>query len=205
MKTSVTMTRRMGEFEIQQRTKDEMFNATNLLKQWNKSTGMKKQVEHFTSLKSTEEFLKTIQDRESKDRDYGIKIKRGKTGGTWMHPLLFIDFAMWINPSFKYDVLRFVHDQLLEFRNESGDLTKELNSSVQRFEGINYPQLAKALNHIIYDRHTKGIRDTGTEEQTKAIVELQKKLAWACDMGYIKSFNDLLEEMRRIWAIKSNS
>ena len=36
---------------------------------------------------------------------------RGKyNGGTWMHPMLFIDFAMWINPSFKYDVLKFVYD-----------------------------------------------------------------------------------------------
>ena len=194
----------MGQFEVQQRTKDGMFNATSLLKQWNDEEGMKKQVNHFFELESTKVLLNEMEADTAITVSLFSKQKGGLNQGTWMHPYLFIDFAMWINPTFKLQVLKFVHDQLLEFRNESGDLTKELNSSVQRFEGINYPQLAKALNHIIYDRHTKGIRDTGTEDQTKAIVELQKKLAWACDMGYIDSFNDLLEEMRRIWAIKSS-
>lgn len=35
MKTNQVMTRQMGNFEILQRTKDGMFNATLLLKQWN--------------------------------------------------------------------------------------------------------------------------------------------------------------------------
>lgn len=35
MKTSVTLMRTMGEFEVNQRTSDGMFNATILLKQWN--------------------------------------------------------------------------------------------------------------------------------------------------------------------------
>ena len=38
MKTSVTMKRKMGNFDILQRTSDGMFNATELLKQWNLNT-----------------------------------------------------------------------------------------------------------------------------------------------------------------------
>lgn len=38
-----------------------------------------------------------------------------------MHPMLFIDFAMWINPEFKYDVIKFVHDEMIRYRNEAGE------------------------------------------------------------------------------------
>lgn len=35
MKTNNIMVRPMGQFKVEQRTKDGMFNATALLKQWN--------------------------------------------------------------------------------------------------------------------------------------------------------------------------
>ena len=44
MKTNQTLTRPMGEFSVYQRTSDGMFNATDLLKQWNETSGQKKQM-----------------------------------------------------------------------------------------------------------------------------------------------------------------
>lgn len=38
------MTRKIGEYEVFQRTKDGMFNATVLLQAWNNTTGEKKEV-----------------------------------------------------------------------------------------------------------------------------------------------------------------
>ena len=38
------MTRKMGGFEVHQRTKDSMFNATSLLNQWIKHSGKRKDV-----------------------------------------------------------------------------------------------------------------------------------------------------------------
>ena len=38
MKTNNVMVRPMGDFVVQQRTKDGMFNATDLLRQWNTAT-----------------------------------------------------------------------------------------------------------------------------------------------------------------------
>jgi len=202
MKTSVTMVRRMGQFDVSQRTGDGMFNATSLLKQWNDSATVKRSLDKYFLVKGTKELVEEIVKREKLDTPKMVYLKkRGKNGGTWMHPMLFVDFCMYVNATFRYDVLKFISDQLMEFRNESGDLTKELNSSVQRFSEINYPQLAKGLNHIVYGKHKSGIRNTGTEKQTKKMVDLQKKLAFACDMGYIGSFDQLLEEMRRIWNI----
>ena len=62
MKTSVTMKRKMGNFDILQRTSDGMFNATELLKQWNLNTQnygdlKKKDMDDYLSIKSTKEFI----------------------------------------------------------------------------------------------------------------------------------------------------
>ena len=119
MKTNQVLTRKMGEFNVLQRTSDGMFNATALLNQWNKYNGFQKQMSHYTDNASTEEFIKALLSEENfKERKSVLIQTRGKNGGTWMHPLLFIDFAMWINPAFKIKVLKFVYDELLKYRND---------------------------------------------------------------------------------------
>ena len=42
MKTTQVMVRHIGEFVVSQKTKGEMFNATELLSQWNKKNPDKK-------------------------------------------------------------------------------------------------------------------------------------------------------------------
>lgn len=50
-----------------------------------------------------------------------VVVTRGKNGGTYMTPLMFLDFAMWLNPAFKVKVLKFVQDEMIKFRNLAGD------------------------------------------------------------------------------------
>ena len=59
MKTNVVMTRKMGNFDIFQRTEDGMFNATSLLSQWNKKRGLSrgKEVNDFLKIDKTKEFI----------------------------------------------------------------------------------------------------------------------------------------------------
>ena len=205
MKTNVVMIRKMGEFDVSQRTCDGMFNATELLKQWNSYAGMQKQMIHFMSNESTKEFIQILElESDIKERNHVVLQTRGKNGGTWMHPYLFIDFAMWINPKFKLDVIRFVYDQLIQFRHSAGDNYIGLTSAVQRFTNVNYSTLAKGLNYIVFNEHSDGLRQKANESQLKQLTELQKQLAFAVDMGYIKSFDELVNEMRRIWNIKHN-
>lgn len=213
MKTNVEMIRKMGQFDVVQRTKDGMFNATSLIRQWNHVTGQKKQIGDFIRLSQTQEFIEELKkDTESQagishDGDYqilttikGRNTKHGKTSDeSWYHPYLFIKFAMWLNSRFEIQVIRFIYDQLIAFRHEAGDNYNGLTSSVQRFKGIDYPQLAKGINWIVFGRHESGIRQTATQEQLRELIDLQKKLAFACDMGYIKTFDELINEMRRIF------
>ncbi len=195
----------MGNFNVTQRTNDSFFNATELLTQWNNYSGMQKQMIHFMDNNSTKEFIQLLESEvQTKERNYVVMQKRGKNGGTWMHPYLFIDFAMWINPKFKLDVIRFVYDQLIQYRHLAGDNYRGLTSAVQRFSNVNYSTLAKGLNYIVFDKHEENLRQKATQEQLNQLTEIQKQLAFSIDMGYIKSFDELINEMRRIWNMKHN-
>ena len=123
MKTNQIMIRPMGQFNVSQRTKDGFFNATALLKAWNSRSMSERKMDNYFQSEKTKEFINTIMARENLHTPKLVYVKsrasRGDSAGTWMHPMLFIDFAMWLNPAFKYDVLRFVYDQMIAYRNEA--------------------------------------------------------------------------------------
>ena len=118
----------MGQFQVQQRTKDGMFNATALMKQWNESSGDKKEVTKFFENENTKAFISALMEEEKLNTQNSAYLKsRGKNGGTWMHPILFVKFAMWLNPRFEVKVIKFVYDEMIKYRNESGDAYKRTN------------------------------------------------------------------------------
>jgi len=211
MKTNQTLTRQMGSFDVFQRTSDGFFNATTLLKQWNASSGQKKVIAHYFENEATMEFVGVIESRENFKHRNSVYLKsRGKyNGGTWMHPLLFIDFAMWINPAFKYDVLKFVYDQLIQYRIEAGDTYREMAAgiaSISKKQEIthNITSIAKAINIIVYGKHQREIRNKEAEEQSmRDLVKLQIKVAELIKEGFIKSYDALINYLRRIWLEKN--
>ena len=147
MKSSVIMSRSMGNFVVNQRTKDGMFNASALIHQWNKSTGDTKKIVNFFQLKQTDDFIKVLLEEEkspSQKSDLGdnqayITKKGGnsmsgrKPDEVWMHPYLFIKFAMWLNPKFEYHVIKFVYDSLIELRKETSDLYMDLCNATNNY------------------------------------------------------------------------
>ena len=191
----------MGQFEVLQRTKDGMFNATALLNQWNRAAGMKKEMNDYLRLQSTHDFLSALQSEfDFKDGNSPYLTSRGKySGGTWMTPLLFIDFAMWLNPKFKVQVLKFVYVELIKCRTAAGDNYNVLAKSIASLPDVDYPKVARALNWIVFNKHERDIRNTATPQQLQDMDELQRKLAFSVDMGYIRSFPDLMNSMRRIY------
>lgn len=198
MKTNQVMARAMGKYRVEQRTRDAYFNATSLLKQWNNTHSTKKVLAEYLSNKSTKEFIDTIIERESENIGNSPYLTtRGKNGGTWMHPMLFIDFAMWINPSFKYDVLKFVYDQMIAFRNEAGDAYRELSSAVAKITPKHQMQevmsrVGKYLNIVVKGTHKKMLRNNyGDEESQKEYVETERKIAMLINEGFITNLMDL--------------
>lgn len=210
MKTNQTVARQMGDFSVHQRTGDGMFNATTLLKQWNATSGQKKVIAHYFENDATMEFVNVIESKENFKHRNSVYLKsRGKyNGGTWMHPLLFIDFAMWINPSFKYDAIKFVYDQLIQFRIEAGDTYLEMAHQIARISqkqdiASNIPNIARAINIIVFGSHEKQMRNKHAEEKSmRELVKMQIKVTELIKEGFIKSYDSLLDYLRKTWTEK---
>jgi hypothetical protein len=205
MKTSVVMVRKMGVFDVYQDSKTEMFNANDLLKQWNASKGVKrgKEVNDFLKLDKTSEFITALELDYNDNTRKIVLSKKGKNGGTWLDPLLFIDFAMWLNPTFKVQVLKFVYDQLIQNRKLAGENYNLLSASGVKLSGYNFSEVAIALQWIVFGIKGKNLRQTANEIQLKELYELEQKLSFAIDMGYISNYEQLMNELRRIWNKKN--
>ena len=209
MKTNVIMHRSMGNLSVLQRTKDGMFNATLLLKEWNKITGTNKKLDHFFENKATQEFIDALLESEDLHTRNSVYVKsrasRGDNAGTWMHPYLFIDFSMWINPKFKVQVIKFVYDELIKNRHIAGDNYKMLSESGVKLKGYNFSEVATAIQWIVFGKKGKNLRQHADQEQLKELSDLQTKLSFAIDMGYISNYDMLLSEMREIWKRKNKN
>lgn len=206
MKTNQVMIRQMGDFQVEQRTKDGFFNATALLKQWNHSSGMQKQMIHYTDIEPTKEFLKALLEEENlKERQDVLIQSKGKNGGTWMHPLLFLDFAMWLNPRFKVKVLKFVQDEMIKFRNLAGDAYPEMCKAVHSIIPENIFRekivaLAKSLNIIVYGKHENQMRNkVGDASKIKELYELQHQIAQWINLGMVNSYEQLKTVLTKLY------
>jgi hypothetical protein len=201
MKQNVIMLRKMGNFDVSQRTKDGMFNATSLLKQWNKSKGLKrgKEVNDFLKIDKTKEFILALEEEYNDNTKKIVLSKRGLDGGTWLDPLLFIDFAMWLNPTFKVQVLKFVYDELIKERNDAGDNYISLSASGVKLKGYDFREVAIAMNWIVFNKKGKNLRQSATQEELKELNELQGQLSFLIDNNYIVSYEQLIKDMRKMY------
>ncbi len=203
------MFRELGLYKVSQRTKDGFFNATSLIKQWSEDKeNPKRDLRDFFKLKGTKEFLEVLNDDEAL---HGVdsphvksKASRGINAGTWVHPYLFIKIAMWLNPKFELQVIKFVYDQLINYRHKAGDNYRSLASSATIYPDVNFPKLAKALNWNVFNKHEKGIRQVATTEQLNELHKLEEQLTFAIDMGYIATFEQLINDLRKKYHSKYN-
>lgn len=214
MKTNQIMSRPMGDFHVEQRTKDGMFFATGLLKQWNLNTQnsgdlKKKDLDDFFANKNVKEFIDALIKEENFNSQNSAYLKsRGKNGGTWMHPILFIKFAMWLNPRFEVQVIKFVYDEMIRYRNDAGDAYRELSSAVttivpQKDMQKAMKKIGEALNWCVFNGHEKMMRNTHASEDTmRELFELERRTAENINDGLIRNFDDLLTFLRKRYSNK---
>lgn len=136
MKTAVIMERDLYGSVIRQNSKSQMFNGNDLLKVCNESRKLRglseKQIGNYMVNDSTKELIDTLCIQENIAESDAVLTKRGKYGGTWMHPVVMIDFAMWLSPEIKVRILGWVIDGLINARDESGESFKSAMSSLSR-------------------------------------------------------------------------
>lgn len=140
-----------------------------------------------------------------KERNSVLIQSRGKNGGTWMHSLLFIDFAMWLNPSFKVKVLKFVYDEMIKFRNIAGDAYPKMCAAVSSIlpEYVfkqKVKDLAKSLNIIVYGKHEQEMRNKiGDEAKIREMYELEQQIAQWIELGFIKNYQELKQALMKVY------
>ena len=213
MKTNQIIRRPMGNFHVEQRTKDGMFNATNLIKQWNSACSLhpqnsgyvKKDMDDFFINKNVDEFIDALMSEEeltSRDSVYvKSKARVDRGGGTWVHPILFIKFAMWLNPRFEVQVIKFVYDQMIKFRKDAGDAYHELSTAVSTlvpkdFMPVAISRVSRGVNCIVFGEHQTAIRNSmGTEELQRELFEQERKLTELINDGFITSYQQLINYM----------
>ena len=208
MKPNQILTRKMGDFNVNQRTSDGMFNATELIKQWN-DNNKRKDISDFLSNKNTLEFLEALILEENHNTGNPVfkthTVSKGKNGGTWMHPILFIKFAMWINPKFEVKVIKFVYDEIIKYRHDAGDNYRLLSKSVAKivdkpFLPVAIQNIAKAINYLVFNKHIVGIRNTeASEEALRDLSSIELKLSELINDGFITTYDQLLAYLRKQW------
>lgn len=185
-----------------QRSDDGYFDATALLNEFNLlSSNKPRKMEEFKKLKETKELCDYLVANEGVSKSPIISSLKG----TWMHPFVFIDFAMWLSVEFKVQVLTWVYDGLINSRNLAGDYYKEMcaellnQRNVLQKETTFYHYIQEA--NILKDLCGISTRNNMTETQLNTLNLLQKanikliKLGMSKDKRYVelKNFRNLVE------------
>ncbi len=186
LKTDQIMYRDFNEVKIPQRTSDKFFNATEMLNYYNELTNSEKRFKDFWENKNTVEFLNALEteilngDNSAHLKTY--ETKRGRGGSTWMHPYLFVKFCFWLSPTFELKVIKWVYDNLIDFRHEAGDHYKEMGDAIvatySNWYG-KYPdpfvfvKEANYLNLLVFGNPRGNQRNTATEFELMLMNKLQ--------------------------------
>lgn len=177
MKTDQIMIRNNKAFA--QRTSDGYFDATKLLDSWNgKSDSKPIQMGNYKKSGATLRFIKQLKEEGINNP---VISGRGKNGGTWMHPKLFIDFAMYVSTKYKSIVIDYVLDGLIKSRHDAGDYYNEMCASILTRYVDYYKRKPDPTIYISEARRIKlllGVskkdRNLMTEKELSSITQMQK-------------------------------
>ncbi len=133
---------------VQQLSHSELFCANDILNIENdrrRVEGVKqKYMQSYFDTQETKDLIGQLKWELGLETSDIKRVTKGRNGGTWLHPLLFIDFGMWVSVDLKVKVLKWVFDGLMELRDNSGDSFKAMNEALLE----NYPQHANATNYM---------------------------------------------------------
>jgi hypothetical protein len=178
MKTNQIMIRTEA---FAQRTSDGYFNATMLLSSWNiQSKAKPLQMGKYKVNKSTNDFIDQLK-KEGIQKPMITGRGTGLNAGTWMHPKLFIDFAMWVSVEFKSIVIDYVLDGLIFNRNSAGDYYNQMCATILKTHVDYYGTKPNPTIYITEATRIKALlglsnkdRNKMTEKELAAITQMQK-------------------------------
>jgi len=118
------------------------------------------------------------------EKKYGNSIikGRGRSAQTWVHPLIFIDIALAINPKLKLEVYEWIFDHLIKFRNDSGDSYKEMSAALfTRFGNVReFQKYIASVADEIRDALNVSDWQTATEQQLEKRDKIHRSIKLLC-------------------------
>ena len=184
MKTQVLMKRELFGCEISQQSKTDFFSATELVK-----AGNKYRIANGLSPFDYSAFIKTkgfIEFKTELENKYGNVLISGKGRGkhSWVHPLIFIEIALAIDPKLKLEVYEWLFDNLIKFRNDSGDSYKEMAAAIYlRFPNKReFPNYIQKVANYIKEQLKVSDWQTATEEQLKKRDLIHNSIRLLCNV-----------------------
>ena len=185
MTTEVVMKRELFGGLISQKSKSEMFSATDIVRagnEWRHKNKMSTfNLSQWLNTAQTKEFIKSLQEKYGDE----VYIKgRGRSAHTWVHPFLFIDLALAISPKLKIEVYSWLYDHLLKYRNDSGDSYKEMAGALY-LNSKNKTECPKYICEVANGvRLACGVEDwqKATEKQLEKRDQIHKNIALLCDV-----------------------
>lgn len=180
MKTNQIMIRENGFI---QRTIDGYFSATDLVNHWNNLKGDKKQLGNYMKTQTTIDYLEQLK-KEGVDNPILSYRGNGKNSGTWVHPKVFIDLAMWVSVEFKSKVIDYVIDGLIQSRHDAGDYYKEMTKAILETYVEVY---GKNPNPNVYIQEANMVKSLVSCEDRNNMTEKELK-----QLTYLQKFNAML-------------
>ncbi len=125
MQTEVIMQRQLYGKVIAQRSKSEYLSATDLINAGNILRALKGRplfiIQKYLATEAAKGFIAELELQIGQPARVAA---RGRGHHTWVHPFLFMDIALAMDPKLKVEVYQWMHDHLLKYRNDSGDSYK---------------------------------------------------------------------------------
>ncbi len=132
MKTQVIMKRELFGEPISQQSETGLLSANDMVRAGNRWRAANSQplfdMSQWFKVGSTKEFVEKLRS----EFEHVHEATRGRNGQTWVHPFLFIDMALAMDPALKVEVYSWMFDNLLENRDDSGDSYKLACASIDQ-------------------------------------------------------------------------
>jgi hypothetical protein len=184
METEVIMKRKLFDSEISQKSQSGFFSATDLVNAGNRWRTLNRlspfDLQQWLRTKQSKEFIDELKEQFGEV----YKSQRGRGKHTWVHPYLFIDIALAIDPKLKIEVYRWIYDELLKYRNDSGNSYKKMCGALYENcanKSTFHRGVAKTAQMIQSACHVKDWQKAD-ENQLKLRDKIHENIALLCDV-----------------------
>ncbi|MGH9876009.1 MAG: KilA-N domain-containing protein [Nitrososphaerales archaeon] len=101
------MVRTVPKIDVRQNQKTKYLCLTDLNR-----IAPDKHLINWRQTQQTQEFIQAVCDYYGLSEDEVINDRKRSGKETWAHPLIFLDFAMWLSPQFKVKALEWLSDYI---------------------------------------------------------------------------------------------